>query len=52
VLIKQEQVDVKYTSKLTSFDETALDLAIMLKTDGLLLAKKHSHLFDFNLQSN
>ena len=38
VLIKQEQVDVKYTSKLTSFDETALDLAIMLKTDGLLLA--------------
>ena len=51
-LVEYESHGSKFTEKLTCFEETALDLAVMLKTDALQLASRYLELFDFNLVLN
>lgn len=40
------------TDHLTQFEETALDLAVMHKTEAVKLAIEYKYLFDFNLRNN
>ena len=51
-LVLLESSDSSFTNKLTCFEETALDLAIMSKTDALQLAYKNQSLFNFNQTNN
>ena len=51
-LVERDTSGRKFTEKLTCFEETALDLAVMLKTEALHVANKHRDLFNFDLAKN